>query len=197
MRNASIIVVDDEPAFLRTLHRGLKSAGFRDIRTESDPVAASRRFEQGRALDIALIDLRMPKMDGTALLNHIKAGNPETECIMITAVNDAKTAVNCIKNGAYDYLTKPVSREELILKIRRALEKKRLLGVVEIHKDRTGAQWKPPEAFRTMTTRSPAVIKTLKAAALHADSDAPLLITGASGKPLRTLRKKLSSYGVE
>jgi len=121
-----IIVIDDEQDFLDSVKRGLIMSGFRNVQMEIDPRKAAARFEQGEAFDIALIDITMPFMNGVGLLELIKKTSPNTECIMVTAKNDAEVAVQCMKKGAYDYLVKPISRDELVLTIKNALENKRL-----------------------------------------------------------------------
>ncbi|MCK7468082.1 MAG: response regulator [Desulfosudis oleivorans] len=62
----------------------------------------------------------MPELDGRGLLEAIKKHSPGTECIMVTAVNDARTAVQCLRQGAYDYLVKPVSEDDLVFAVKRA-----------------------------------------------------------------------------
>ncbi len=78
--------------------------------------------------------MTMPDMDGIKLLEMIKNISPRTECIMVTAVNEARVAVDCLKRGAYDYRVKPIAREDLALSIHRALERKRLLDVLDVKK---------------------------------------------------------------
>ena len=90
-----VIIIDDEKDFLESLRRGLITSGFKNISTESDPLNAVSLFTQGEDFDIALIDVNMPDMSGIILLELIKKSNPSTECIMITAVDDARTAVTC------------------------------------------------------------------------------------------------------
>ena len=120
-----IIVIDDEQDFLDSVKRGLIMSGFRNVHFEIDPRKAAARFEQGEAFDIALIDVTTPCINGVGLLELIKKTSPHTECIMVTAMNDAKVAVQCMKKGAFDYLVKPISRDELVLTIKNALENKR------------------------------------------------------------------------
>ena len=112
-----IIVIDDERDFLESVRRGLIGAGFRRLSLETSPCRAAEAFRRGESFDIALIDVSMPEMDGVSLLEEIKNTSPDTECIMITAVNDARVAVECLKKGAYDYLTKPVSRDDLVFAV--------------------------------------------------------------------------------
>jgi len=128
-----------------------------------------------------MIDVTMPFMNGVGLLELIKKTSPNTECIMVTAKNDAKVAVQCMKKGAYDYLVKPISRDELVLTINRALERKRLLDIIDLEKKKTLPKLIHAEAFKPIVTRSDKLLKVLKEAELHAVSDVPVLITGESG----------------
>jgi len=179
--NNSIVVIDDERDFLETVRRGLITSGFRNVRLESDPRKALALFEGGESIALALIDISMPFMNGLELLEAIKSTRPDTECIMVTAMNEARMAVECLKKGAYDYLVKPVSREDLVSAIDRALERKRLLDILEMRKGDAVPKLQHPEAFRPIITTSANVIKILKEAELHAPSKVPVLITGESG----------------
>ncbi|MGA9179199.1 MAG: sigma-54 dependent transcriptional regulator [Desulfobacterales bacterium] len=176
-----IIVIDDDLDFLEILKGHLLTSGFKHIRTEDNPLTVASLFEKGADFDIALIDMTMPGIDGLDLLEIIKNISPRTECIMVTAVNEARIAVECLKKGAYDYLLKPVSREDLIFSMKRALEKMRLVDILDIGKSRTLPRLKNAEPFKPILTRSPNVLRILKEAELHAGSDVPLLITGESG----------------
>ena len=176
-----ILVVDDDGDYLELAESRLKAGGFPEVVALDDPLAAAKRFESNEAFDVALIDVGMPELDGRGLLETIKRHSPWTECIMVTAVNDARTAVACLRLGAYDYLVKPVSEEELIFAVKRALERKRLLDILQIERSRRPPVFEHPEAFREILTRSPALLRVLKEAELHAASDVPILITGASG----------------
>jgi DNA-binding NtrC family response regulator len=176
-----IIVIDDDLDFLEILKGHLLNSGFKNIRTEDNPLTVATLFEKGADFDIALIDMTMPGIDGLDLLEIIKNISPRTECIMVTAVNEARIAVECLKKGAYDYLLKPVSREDLIFSMKRALEKMRLVDILDIGKSRTLPRLKNAEPFKPILTRSPKVLRILKEAELHAGSDVPLLITGESG----------------
>jgi DNA-binding NtrC family response regulator len=100
---------------------------------------------------------------------------------MVTAVNEARVAVACLKKGAYDYLVKPIAVENLLLVLNRALERKRLLDILDIGKSKKLPELVHKEAFRSIVTRSQNVIRVLKEAELHAASDVPILIFGESG----------------
>ncbi len=175
------MIIDDEQDFLDSIARGLFNAGYMDVRTESDPVKAATFFKQGHTCDMALIDLSMPDMDGMELLEIIKSHSPNTECIMVTAVNDARMAVACLKKGAYDYLIKPVCREDLLLKIGHAEEKIRLLDILDLKRTGEIPELTNVKAFERIITRSPGIQAVLKEAELHAASNVPVLITGESG----------------
>jgi DNA-binding NtrC family response regulator len=148
---------------------------------ERDPMKAANLFDQGQSVDIALIDVTMPGVDGEELLELIKKKSPNTECIMVTAVNEARVAVQCLKKGAYDYLVKPISRDDLVFAINRALERKRLLDILDIGKMKTLPKLTHVEAFKPIVTKSEKVARIMKEAELHAVSNLPVLITGESG----------------
>jgi len=177
----SIIVVDDEQDFLESVRRGLITSGIKNIRTEADPLKAASTFNKGEVFDIALIDITMPDMSGIELLEAIKTNSPTTECIMITAVDEARTAIQCLKKGAYDYLVKPISKEDLVSSVNRAFERKRLIEILDLGKRRTLPKLVNKKAFSLIITKSNVVLRILKEAELHAASDIPILITGETG----------------
>jgi len=176
-----ILLVDDDRDFLEIMKRRLRDLHFRQIHIEEDPFKAAALIEAGKQVDLALLDMTMPEMTGLELLNIIKHFSPVTECIIITAVDEARTAVTCLQKGAYDYLIKPVSKEDLALSIHRALEHKRLLDLRDIGKQQAIPRLKNREAFKEIDTTSNRMIRVLKEAELHAASDVPVLITGESG----------------
>src|SRR3989339_48845 len=133
----SILLIDDEQDFLDSIRRGLMTANIKDVMLESNALKAAKFFQEGGTVEIALIDVTMPGMSGLELLEVIGQHSPETQCIMITAVNDASIAIECIKKGAYDYLLKPVSRDDLLLAIKRAAERRRLIEIADLPKQRT------------------------------------------------------------
>ena len=187
----TIIIVDDDRDFLEILKGKLLSSGFRNVRTEDDPVKTAALFEKGELFEIALIDMTMPHMDGLELLEVIKNTSPLTECIMVTAVNEARVAVDCLKKGAYDYLVKPVSADDLSLAIHRALERKRFLDILDLGKSSQLPELENKAAFKAIVTTSRKVLRLLKEAELHAASDVPVLITGESGTGKELLAKAI------
>jgi DNA-binding NtrC family response regulator len=179
--NSSVVVVDDDRDYLEVLGRKLSQIGFKRVRLEDSSVKLAEEVEKGLSFDLALIDMTMPEMDGMALLEKIKANSPSTECIMVTAINEARIAVECLNKGAYDYLVKPVSTEDLSLAIKRTLERKRLLDLLDLEKRDDLPTLENEAPFRPIITQSKKVLRILKEAELHASSLVPVLITGESG----------------
>jgi two-component system, NtrC family, response regulator AtoC len=176
-----IIAIDDDQTFLKSIKRSLVTSGFKFITLESDPKKAASIFKDGQTFDVALIDVSMPGMIGLELLENIKNNSPETECIMVTGLDEAAAAVRAMKIGAYDYLVKPVERDDLILTINRALERKRLFNIADIGKGTHLTELLNEDAFKSIVSGSANVLKILKETELHAASDVPVLISGESG----------------
>ncbi|MCP4693819.1 MAG: sigma-54-dependent Fis family transcriptional regulator [Desulfobacterales bacterium] len=176
-----VLLVDDDRDFLEIMKLKLREVGFRNVRSEDNPALAGALFEKGEFFDIALIDMTMPEMDGIELLGLIKRASPRTECIMVTAVNEARVAVDCLKKGAYDYLVKPVALEDLGIALGHTLERKQLLDILDIGKGGASPRLKNKAPFTPIVTRSANVQRILMEAELHAWSDVPVLITGESG----------------
>ncbi len=168
-----ILVIDDDRDYLEIVLLKLKSIGFQDIICIDDPLEAANRFDAGETFDVALIDVTMPEMDGMELLEIIKNTSPNTECVMITALNEARVSVKCLKKGAYDYLVKPVREEDLAMTVNRALERKRLLDILDMDKRDTLPEVQNKAAFQAIITQSRKMIRILKEAELHATSPFP------------------------
>jgi len=179
--NNTVVVVDDDRDYLEVLGRKLAEIGFRRVRLEESSVKLAEEVENGLSFDLALIDMTMPDMDGMALLERIKSYSPSTECIMVTAINEARIAVECLNKGAYDYLVKPVATEDLALSIKRTLERKRLMDLLDLEKRDDLPTLDNEAPFRPIITQSKKVLRILKEAELHASSLVPVLITGESG----------------
>ncbi len=184
-----IMAVDDEHDFLDSIKRGLFTAGYRDVCLVGDPRDAAAAFRRGDVYDVALIDITMPGLSGMELLGIIRDHSPGTECIMVTAVNETSVAVECMKMGAHDYLTKPVSRDDLVLKLTHAREQKRPLDGLRTEDAASLPGLANPRCFAGITTGSPKMLAILKQAECHAMSDVPVLITGESGTGKELLAK--------
>lgn len=124
MQKDKILVADDEKSMREFLDIMLKKEGYKvTLASNGDEVM---RLIEKDIFDLALVDIRMPKQDGISVLKKIKSFSPETVVIMITAYASADTAIKAMKEGAYDYITKPFKIEEIKLIIQNALEKKHL-----------------------------------------------------------------------
>ncbi len=128
-----------------------------------DGVAAINAV-QTKLYHVVLCDLKMPKVDGVEVLKFIKSNFPGVEVIMLTGIADVKIAVECMKLGAYDYITKPTTSDELLTTIQRALERRQLLidnivmkGALERCRDssRWWARATPSERSSKSPPRSP------------------------------------------
>ena len=189
--DCSIIIVDDDKDFLESLHRGLIIAGFKKLSIYQDPLEAAHNIENGKEVDVALIDITMEGMNGIEPLELIKKTQPSIECVMLTAVDKVSVAVKCLKKGAYDYLVKPISREDLVVSIKRAVERKRLMDIVNIGKETRVPNLINPKAFEQIVTGNLTIYRILKEAELHARSRMPILITGSSGTGKELLAKAI------
>lgn len=171
----SVLVVDDEETFRYMLSGLLTRAGYA-VDTCVDGVAAINAV-QTKLYDVVLCDLKMPKVDGVEVLKFIKSNFPGVEVVMLTGISDVRIAVECIKLGAYDFITKPTTSDELLTSIQRALERRQLLIDNVVMK---GALEKLQGQFE-MVGESQAFRKVLEIAAKVAPTESTVLIQGPSG----------------
>ena len=186
-----LAVIDDDPDFLFLMEQKLRDIGYHQLHLYDDPLKLMVDLKNDVQYDLVLIDMNMPHMDGLNLMGHVKTICPDTECIMVTAVNEARVAVACIHKGAYDYLLKPVPQDTLEICLKRALERKRLLDILHLEKTEALPTLDQPEAFMDIITASKKVLRVLREAELHATSDVPILITGESGTGKELLAKAI------
>lgn len=177
----AILVVDDEQDFLESVTRGLRLEGFEDITAVARSTEVPALVEK-KQFDCAFLDITMPELDGMDLLKMIKERSPQTECIMVTAQGSVSLVVQAMRLGAYDYLLKPTTPEELCQTLDRALERKRLLEALRMrgHEAREEVL-EQPQAFKSFVTADPYTLRLLREAELHAVSKIPVLITGETG----------------
>ena len=123
MQNPNILVVDDEGDFLETLMNRLRKRNIGTIGCASGEEAV--RLAKQHQFDVVILDIKMPGgMDGIETLREIKRIRPETEVILLTGHASLETSVEGMKQGAYDYLLKPIRLEDLLEKLVQALERK-------------------------------------------------------------------------
>ncbi len=119
-----VLIVDDEPVVRRILRQKLLADGYY-CEEAGNADEALGKLANGSA-ELVILDIKMPGKSGVELLSEIKLRYPDTAVIMATAITDATTAIQCMKDGAYDYLVKPFNLDEVALSVDRALEKRRL-----------------------------------------------------------------------
>ena len=170
-----ILIIDDDTSLRRVLEYNLQEAGYQ--------VSAAASGEEGLRLfgedtpSLVITDMKMPGMDGMQVLKNIKERSPETLVIMITAFGTVDIAVEAMKAGAYDYITKPFNRDELRLTVAKALQ---LTGLTAENK-RLKNQLADSSDFRTIVGSSREMEKVFHIVRKVADSEASVLITGESG----------------
>lgn len=123
-RRECILIVDDENTVRRLLQRTLAREGYQCQQAGNADQAVDVLLNS--TVDLVILDITMPGKTGVELLPEIKLRYPDTAIIMATAITNTQTAIQCMKKGAYDYLTKPFLLEEVIFSVGRALEKRRL-----------------------------------------------------------------------
>jgi len=173
----SILIVDDEPLIRKSLYEILKIAGF-DTHTSVNAEDAIALFTS-RTFDIVITDMKLPKMNGIELLGNIKKISPTTEVILITGYGSIETAVDAMKNGAFDYVTKPIVDDEIRILIDKIIEKKNLLA--ENKNLRQLASKNKRASFCGMTGNSIAMQSVYNLVESVADTNATILINGESG----------------
>jgi putative nucleotidyltransferase with HDIG domain len=120
----TLLIVDDEVAIRRLLRQKLSGEGYQC--EEADTAEQVLNMLETSPIALVILDIKMPGKSGIELLPEIKSSSPDTAVIMATAVNEVNVAVQCLKQGADDYICKPFNLEELSLSIQKALEKRRL-----------------------------------------------------------------------
>ena len=123
-----ILVVDDEINIRELIKEFLEEEGNFQIITASNGREALELFQKhSREIAIIMSDIKMPLMDGLELLRELRAIEPEAVVVMISALTDIQSAINAMDRGAYSYITKPFKVSELLIMVRRAVEKRKLL----------------------------------------------------------------------
>lgn len=172
---SSVLVVDDDLAH-RTMLRTLLSSWGYEV-SEADDGGSAIEAVRRRPFDLVLMDIRMIHVSGIEALEEIKAFNPAIPVILMTAFASVETAVEALKKGAYDYLTKPLDFDELQVAIGRAMEHSRLREENRLLKESLRLQFDRGN----LIGRSAAMTGLLETVAQVAPSEATVLITGESG----------------
>ncbi|HEY6106902.1 MAG TPA: sigma-54 dependent transcriptional regulator [Anaeromyxobacteraceae bacterium] len=170
-----ILVVDDQRNMRATTAILLRQAGF-EVAEAGDGAAAIQRLGS-ESFDVVLTDLRMGSVNGMEVLRGALESAPSTQVIVMTAFGTIESAVEAMRRGAYDYLAKPFKGEELLLRVEKALEKRRLLGEMSF----LAGEFRDRYGLEHIVGRSQALREVLERVLRVAPTDATVLLTGESG----------------
>jgi two-component system response regulator HydG len=170
-----ILVVDDQRNMRVTTAIVLRQAGHSVVEAENGAEALQRLAVE--PFDVVLTDLRMGEVDGLEVLRSAVEISPSVQVIVMTAYGSIESAVEAVRRGAYDYISKPFKEEELLVRIDKALEKRRLLGEVSL----LAGDFRQRYGLENVVGRSPGLRELLDRAVRVAPTDATVLLTGESG----------------
>ena len=175
---ARLLIADDEVFIREGLQDALREPGL-DLQTAADGREVRRRLRKG-AFDVILLDLRMPGVSGMDLLEEIRERHPESNVVILTAHGSVNTAVEAMKKGAFDFVTKPVDLTHVRLIVNRALDRVRLVRENRELHDRLG-RGDSDDPFRRIVRRSASMQQATRTVKQVAMSDVPVLLRGETG----------------
>jgi len=175
-RGAAILVVDDDASLASTLKDFLAREGY-GVEVALSPAEALAVQAANPRISLALVDLIMPMMDGLALTDELRRHNPDLTVVIMTGYGTIETAVDAIKRGAEDYVTKPFDYEAIRKKIARLME------VIELRErvDQLEKHLERHPSFENIVSLSPAMERVLERARMAAATDASVLVLGETG----------------
>ncbi|MCB0300236.1 MAG: sigma-54-dependent Fis family transcriptional regulator, partial [Calditrichaeota bacterium] len=176
-----VLLIDDETQFLESAEFTLNSQGIDNTYTCSDSRKAIEMIARLRP-SIVLLDLTMPYVKGWELLPQVVTDFPNTTVIILTAINEVDLAVRCMKDGAFDYMIKPVDDVRLVTTIRKAIELRSVQFENQMLKDYLlSDKLDDPDAFSEIITRNKTMRQIFQYAEAIARSPLPVLVTGETG----------------
>ncbi|MCI0652608.1 MAG: sigma-54 dependent transcriptional regulator [Planctomycetes bacterium] len=184
---ARVLVVDDETTVREELCDALRDAGYDTTGAENGLEAA--QWAQKQSYDVCISDIRMPALDGLGLLQRLSEISPETMVIMTTAYGDMKTAIEALRGGAVDYLQKPVVFEDLVHKVNRLVEQRRLL--LEVRNLRVISEHAGRRDAKVMVGESAAIVELRNLIAKVGPTRSNVLIIGESGTGKELIARSL------
>ena len=187
---AKILVVDDEARALEALGRALQMMGYETVGV-TDPKAAQDLLATER-YDIMIADLIMPGMDGIGILEHSKKVDPDLPVIILTGYGTVKTAVEAMRKGAFDYVTKPYNIDEIDLIIKRALQQRALLNENRLLRETLSQRF----PFSAIISEDDTMKHILRQVQTLANTDSSVLITGESGTGKELVARALHYSGL-
>ena len=167
-----VLLIEDEKILRVSLDKSLTKAGYTVSTCEDGSQALSNLSEN--KYDIVITDIRLPNADGFEILNFISTNHPKTKVIMMTAYGSIEAAVNALKQGADDYITKPFTKEELLHRLAKIRDYQSVL-------DENKKLKKELKIKKRIIGEAPAFIKTIEQVKLAAPKDYTILIEGESG----------------
>lgn len=170
-----ILVVDDEEIIRDSISYILETEGYEVEKAENGKIAYDKIKE--KHYDLVITDIEMPAMKGTELLEKIKTLDSQTAVIIITAFGSLDTAITALRNGASDYILKPVEFDELLIKVKRLFEVKDLLIENKVLREEINRKYD----FENIVGKSPAIKKVFDMIQAVAETDSTVLISGNSG----------------
>ncbi len=170
-----VLIVDDQPNMRITLAMMLRDAGHEVSEADDGEEAIARVNED--SFDVVLTDLRMDRVDGMEVLRHVKEHSPLTEVLVMTAYGTIETAVEAMRLGAHDYVQKPFSEDELLLKVERAAERRQLASEMSV----LASEFRERYHCENIVGRSQSIRDLLGRIVRIGPTDATVLITGESG----------------
>ncbi len=177
----SVLIVEDEPETLRSITMVLRMSGIKNVVQCNDCREVLSLLSKGQ-IGVILLDLIMPHISGEELLAKIRQEFPEIPVIVVTGIDEADTAVRCMKEGALDYVVKPVERSRLVSVVRRAIELKELQTENKLLKEgMLSGVLQNPEAFSGIVTKNRTMISVFQYVESIAQSHQPVLVTGETG----------------
>jgi len=175
LRPSRVMVVDDDTETLALLREVVAKEGY-EVETAEDAQTALRRLGEWQP-ELVITDIHMPEMDGLALLAAVREKEPDIPVVLLTAYGSLKTAVDAIKAGAFDYLSKPFVVDDIRLVVRRALEHKKLVRENRSLRDQLRERYR----FDNLVGSSSGMVEVYKLVARVAETDSTVLIQGESG----------------
>jgi DNA-binding NtrC family response regulator len=172
----SILIVDDEADMLDLLRRSLEPDLNCRVTTAASGEQALKLLSDG-FFDLVMADIKMPGMDGLELLEIVKRNNPQQTVVMMTAFGEIDTAVNAMRSGAYDFITKPFEYDALLLRLEKALERSSLIR----ENQRLQQACAPLSVFQDLVGKSAVMQRLYETIQMAAKTDLTVLITGESG----------------
>src|SRR5215471_2105822 len=169
---SNILIIDDEKAIRKTLSEILSYEGYK-IEEAGDGEEGLKRFKE-KSYDVVLCDIKMPKLDGIEFLEKAREANPDIPVIMISGHGTIETAVEAVKKGAYDYISKPPDLNRLLITIRNAMDKTNLVAEAKVLKRKVSK-------VEEMIGESGPIVKIRETIDKVAPTEARILITGENG----------------